>query len=225
MILEYWNYWTGLTGGDVLLTGSGTLVDDVYNAVVTGLTTPEVTNLTLKASAGYESWLVSVNPPSYSGPTGVTVDFDIEIKVPDGTADGTYSFTISAVDAAGVNYGDQEVTITVESVIKVKIDIKPGSFPNSINRNNKGNVPVAILGSETFDVTAVDRDTVVFAGANALPIGGSPEDVNGDGYLDLVLHFATQELSLADDATKACLKGKTLSGKDFEGCDSVRIVK
>ena len=112
-----------------------------------------------------------------------------------------------------------------ETTLNVNIDIKPGSFPNSINLKSKGNVPVAILSSPTFDATTVDRGTVVFAGAPALSIGGSPEDVNGDGLLDLVLHFSTQSLNLKSGDTEACLTGKTLSGQEFEGCDSVKIVK
>ena len=34
----------------------------------------------------------------------------------------------------------------------VGIDIKPGSFPNSINLKGKGVIPVAILSTTTFDV-------------------------------------------------------------------------
>ena len=65
----------------------------------------------------------------------------------------------------------------------VSIDIKPGSFPNTINLKSKGNVPVAVLSDSTFDATTVDRSTAVFAGAFPLPIGQTPEDVNGDGLL------------------------------------------
>ncbi len=110
-------------------------------------------------------------------------------------------------------------------VIPVPIDIKPGSFPNSINLKSKGNVPVAVLSSPTFDATTVNRNTVVFAGVPPLPIGKSSEDVNGDGLLDLVLHFKTQDLNLQPGDTEACLSGKTLDGQDIEGCDSVRIIK
>lgn len=110
-------------------------------------------------------------------------------------------------------------------ITTVTIDIKPGSFPNSINLKSKGNVPVAILSDSTFDATTIDRDTVVFAGASPLPIGQTPEDVNSDGLLDIVLHFKTQDLNLQPGDTEACLSGKTLGGQDFEGCDSVRIVK
>jgi hypothetical protein len=112
-----------------------------------------------------------------------------------------------------------------ETTLNVAIDIKPGGFPNSINLKSKGNVPVAILSSPTFDAATFDRGTVVFAGAPALSIGGSPEDVNGDGLLDLVLHFSTQSLNLMSGDTEACLTGKTLSGQEFKGCDSVNIVK
>ena len=110
-------------------------------------------------------------------------------------------------------------------VIPVLIDIKPGSFPNSINLKSKGNVPVAILSSPTFDATTVDRNTVVFAGVSPLPIGKSPEDVNDDGLLDVVLHFKTQDLNLQLGDTETCLSGKTLDGQNIEGCDSVRIIK
>ncbi|MCX5885360.1 MAG: DUF1566 domain-containing protein [Proteobacteria bacterium] len=112
-----------------------------------------------------------------------------------------------------------------ETILNVDIDIKPGGFPNSINLKSKGNVPVAILSSPTFDASTVDRGTVEFAGAPALSIGGWPEDVNSDGLMDLVLHFSTQSLNLTSGDTEACLTGKTLSGQEFKGCDSVNIVK
>jgi len=38
----------------------------------------------------------------------------------------------------------------------VFFDIKPGSCPNPINRNKKGVLPVAICGTEDFDVTTID---------------------------------------------------------------------
>lgn len=112
-VLDYWNYWTGITGGTTLLTASGSLVDDVVAAVTAALTTPDVTGLHLEASSPYESWLTSVAPPSYSGPTGVSVSFDITLTVPPGTAPGDYTFTINAVDEDNVVYGQQEVTIHV----------------------------------------------------------------------------------------------------------------
>jgi hypothetical protein len=115
----------------------------------------------------------------------------------------------------------ESVTVT----LRVAIDIKPGSDPNSINPKSKGNVPVALLSSSTFDAQTANRATVKFAGASALDIGQSPRDVNGDGLLDVVFHFSTQSLSLPAGTTEACLTGFTGAGVEFTGCDSVRLVK
>lgn len=118
------------------------------------------------------------------------------------------------------------------TVQEVDIDIKPGSDPNSVNTKSKGNVPVALLGSESFDVATVDSNSVVFDHAPVDKVGKKTEDVNDDGYLDLVFHFKTQSLWLVNTqpvsfpaSTEACLEGSTSDDVRFKGCDSVRIVR
>lgn len=106
--------------------------------------------------------------------------------------------------------------------IEVKIDIKPGSYPNSINLKSKGVVPVAVLSIDGFDATAVDPSTVFFAGAS--PLRWTMEDVDGDGDLDMLFHFKTQELDLTKDSTDATLTGTTYDGTPVEGTDTVNIV-
>jgi YVTN family beta-propeller protein len=136
--------------------------------------------------------------------------------------------TVSGLDGGPIINGDgtgYSYENFFPCIIAVIIDIKPLSFPNSINLQSKGEVPVAILSSPTFDATTVDRNTVVFDGTSPLPKNNSIEDVNGDGLLDLVLHFNTQDLNLQTGDTEACLSGKTLNGMGIKGCDSVRIVK
>ena len=116
------------------------------------------------------------------------------------------------------------IEVIVVSEIAGDVDIKPGSDPNSINRKSRGNIPVAVFSSSDFDATTLLN--VMFAGAMALDIGQSPQDIDGDGLLDQVFHFATQEavdLELGD--VEACLTGETPDGTPFVGCDSVRIVK
>jgi hypothetical protein len=106
--------------------------------------------------------------------------------------------------------------------LTVAIDIKPGSYPNSINLKSKGVVPVAILSSSIFNIIDVDVSTVIFAGA--APERFTHEDVNSDGFYDLVFHFHTQDLQLLSNSTEATLTGNLMGGLPIIGTDSVRIV-
>lgn len=106
---------------------------------------------------------------------------------------------------------------------EIDIDIKPGSFPNSINLRSRGNVPVAVLTTDTFDAATVDPTTVYFAGA--APSKSKLEDVDGDGDMDLLLHFPTPNLMLTGDSTEAGLRGFTYDGEPVLGSDSVKIPK
>jgi hypothetical protein len=109
--------------------------------------------------------------------------------------------------------------------IAVEIDIKPGSYPNSINPRNKGVIPVAVLGSGEFDATQVDSSTVHFGPGNASPVrDGRIANVNGDGYPDMLFHFRTQATGIQCGSNSASLSGKTFSGESFKGGDSIRTV-
>ena len=115
------------------------------------------------------------------------------------------------------------------SLGNVGIDIKPGSDPNSINLGSNGVIPVAILGSDSFNADTVDPLTVKLAGAGVKLKGnsgnaGSLEDVNGDGYPDLVVQVYTENLVLATGDVNAVLSAYTYTGLPLTGSDTIRIV-
>jgi hypothetical protein len=111
-------------------------------------------------------------------------------------------------------------------LLEVSIDIHPGSFPNSINIKSKGKIPVAILGTETFDAKTVDPTTVRFGktGTEAAPVHSALEDVNADGNMDMILHFKTQDTGIRCGDSSASLTGETLSDQALEGSDPIRTV-
>jgi hypothetical protein len=94
-------------------------------------------------------------------------------------------------------------------------------------------VPIAILGSDTFDVYSVNIENLRFSEASVKVVGKkeprtlcSYEDVNDDIFYDLVCHFLTAEIAGIDgQSSTATVTGELLNGTSIEGTDSVNIVK
>ena len=196
---------------------------------------------------------VTLEPAVHYGVSGnTTVAFNETVTV---TADPSVSTTYNATvafyantypETEGAFIGEENITITV-----IVIDIKPWSDPNSINTKSKGVVPVAILGSDTFDVTTVNVSTLMFGPAEATPAHNltdpavyadhlvqpwlvNPLDppaewyyytANEDDYVDLVMHFRQRDTGLLPGATVACLNGTIIDGPSFTACDSVLVRK
>ncbi len=141
------------------------------------------------------------------------------------------------------------VTVTVQCVVPVAINIKPGSFPNALSL--KGQAPAAVLTTRTgeyglplaFDATKIDPASVLFGpsalvlsesgGATAVQDKGHIEDSyelndkSRDGDLDMVLQFRVENSGLTMVSSQACIKGK-FSGAGggiykFFGCDSIKV--
>ena len=87
---------------------------------------------------------------------------------------------------------------------QITLDIKPAGCPNPLNVKSQGVIPAAILGTEAFDVTQVDPDTLALEGVAPLrwgyedvatPYTGVGDDAyacaesGADGYMDITLKF------------------------------------
>ncbi|OGK43586.1 hypothetical protein A3B40_04640 [Candidatus Roizmanbacteria bacterium RIFCSPLOWO2_01_FULL_37_16] len=117
-----------------------------------------------------------------------------------------------------------------EPTVNVAIDIKPGSTSNCFNNNGYGALPVAILGSSNFDANQVNPETVALNGMVVKAVGKSNkllahiEDTNSDGFMDMVVQIQDADGAYASGETLATLAGKTFSGKDIKGTDTICIV-
>lgn len=78
----------------------------------------------------------------------------------------------------------------------------------------------------TFDATTVDPTTVLFGltGTETVPVHYAWEDVDGDGDIDIILHFKTQDTGINCEDTSATLTGTTFDGQAIKGTDSIKTV-
>jgi hypothetical protein len=97
-----------------------------------------------------------------------------------------------------------------------------------IHPQKNGAVTVAVLGSAAFNPLAtLDVSSLQFGATGnerslvSCGIGG--EDVNRDGYSDLVCHFDVQLTNLQPGATQALLRGHTVSKNGIVGIVSVTV--
>ena len=169
----------------------------------------------------------------------VTVGFTEDISIDTGTKFATVTFyygDFSDKDPQ-TKIGEQKISVT-----EGDLDIKPGSYPNSINTKKKGVTSVAILGN-SVDVGDIDVTTIKF-GANlagtedvdwtrpchaltdTVVLAEHTQDVNFDGVPDLVCHFITKDTGIAKGDTSASLyydEDPTVGG--VTESDSVRAHK
>jgi len=115
------------------------------------------------------------------------------------------------------------------------IDIRPDGSDDikPVNPYSNGVIPVAVLGSEGFDVADVDVTTLAFG-----PWGAGPDhdltdewtyndhlqDVNMDGFMDLVGHYRTRETGIQCGDTEATLAFELMDGRPYAGTDEIRTV-
>jgi hypothetical protein len=83
---------------------------------------------------------------------------------------------------------------------------------------------VAIPGSAYLQVRDIAPDSLRFGPNRAAPARRARiEDVDGDGFDDLVAHFRTQETGIQPGMTSGCMEG-TVGATAFFACDAIVTV-
>jgi len=234
-------------GRDIaVLADGGALVTGCFSGIATfGLGEP--IQATLSSAGGTDLFVAQYNSDGSLAwarrDAGAGADAGLGIAtLSDGAALVTGYFEGNAPFGAGepngttlLSAGDADIFLAkygaLPGVVEVDVDIKPGSYPNTINLGSYGLVPVAVLSSENFDATQIDPDTVTLAGAEVAVRGkgnklmAHEEDVNGDSLLDLVMQVETENFdpNQIQDG-RAWLTGATYGGVAIEGSDEICII-
>jgi hypothetical protein len=147
----------------------------------------------------------------------------VDVKVVDGVAFIAY---IPGFPGKGgllsVDFGPEyQPALSVEAIVK------SGAETGVINPRSRGVVPVAILGSEDFDIEEIDQATLAFGSFDVPPAfvaAGGNRDVNRDGYPDLTVQFRISESGIGFGDTEVCLRGALFEGRRFRACAALRTV-
>lgn len=195
------------------ITANSDNAEEVYlNGVLLG------SEGTVQGDADGLPWWDTPKDYNFSGLHTDTLTFDIIVRnYPGGsTPEANPTGLIFSIE---LNYNCE---------LQVAIDIKPNSNPSCFNNDGNGVIPVAILGSETFNVHQVNVSTVRLEGLQVIMKASGRymaafEDVNKDGYVDLVLKFYDVNGVFDPGDEYATLTGNLLNGTPFFGVGDICV--
>jgi len=160
---------------------------------------------------GFFDWFTNHIELGYGGDQLDSLDILDALGLYDYDGLTRFYFTVNDGPFEPLGIGFQQMTISLVPV-EVPVDIKPGSCPNPINRRSRGVVPVAIMGTETLDVTTIDPASIRLEGVAPLHSGFEDvgeafmpyvgkefchDDCNDwgpDGWMDLTVKFDTMAI-------------------------------
>jgi len=150
-----------------------------------------------------------------------------------GAADGPSNLGGSGDSYIGNVDADPFLTRLPDCLVDVQpvdVDVKPDNSENKVNAKSQGVIPVAIYTTADFDATTIVGSSVQLAGISTDHF--ALEDVDGDGDLDLILHFNTQAVITAlgvdlasgeSVSVEAELTGETIDEVMIQGFDTIEF--
>ncbi|RYZ57190.1 MAG: hypothetical protein EOO14_11285 [Chitinophagaceae bacterium] len=162
------------------------------------------------------------------------------------STDAQFDKVIIEIDPQILAAGFALAQLRYAQSLNVAVDIKPGTCPNAFNTKSNGVLPVAVLGTATFNVNDIDRSTIRINGVS--PERTSLEDVSAplakrgdcdcaprapDGKTDLTVKMSSAlvralpvVVNAADgDRVSLTLSGLLKNGQPFEGRDCIVVKK
>jgi hypothetical protein len=106
--------------------------------------------------------------------------------------------------------------------VPIKIDIRPGGYPNLITPGSDRVVAVAILRDGDFDPKSVDVSTLRLAGVP--PISSETCTFGGEYDKALCVFFDSKNIRLKPSDRIGILTGKLKDGTPVYGSDSVLVL-
>jgi uncharacterized repeat protein (TIGR01451 family) len=212
---------------------------DVNNVILIDTLPAEVAFVSASGGGTYDSGTHTVTWSLGTLPAGAPQECQqLVVQVDPATPPLTMFTNLGEIDSdeTGPAYASEDTTVCEPPpLIPVYVDIKPGSCPNPFNVKSRGVLPLAVLGTDEFDVTTIDPATIQltregYGGVSPLrwtywdvatPFEGELCDCHelyGDGYDDLVLFFRTQEVrtTLGLDAEQGNTIPLTVTGNLHE---------
>ncbi|MEN8169527.1 MAG: hypothetical protein ABFS08_04820 [Pseudomonadota bacterium] len=127
--------------------------------------------------------------------------------------------------------GDYTLNLSgmTDGIKQINIEIKPGNNKLApLNPRSKGKIPVAIMGSNDFDVDNIDQNSLTFGSSgseNSLnKCQKVTRDINNDGYGDKLCHFENRAAGFRSGDIEGILMGTTNGGTDFVGRSILKVV-
>jgi quercetin dioxygenase-like cupin family protein len=114
--------------------------------------------------------------------------------------------------------------ISAAIAVNVNTSINAASPPPAtFNIDSEGAIRVAVLGSDSYDVTTIDPSSAKF-GPKGAPNVSSPffQDVNNDGKPDLILSFVPAASGVGCSDSSVVLTGQTFGKQPFSGSETIQ---